>query len=319
MNPWSPVAPCTPQDCLAGTAPSVGRVRRWSRYAAAAGVVLAGLVLTAPVMRLPAPHRHRAVRWWARAITGAFGVRTRISGVPATAPAGGMLLVANHVSWLDVLLAAAVRPGRMLAKAEVRRWPVLGRLAAAGGTLFVDRHRLRGLPGTVAGITAALRGGSTVVAFPEGTTWCGRPGGPFRRAVFQAALDAGVPVQPVAVGYRLADGTPTTVASFVGEDTLLASVRRVAGARGLVAEVTVLPPIPAGAHRDRRDLARAARAAVDGATDGTEADTTAQGSAGQGRCGWEASAPVRSSHTRSRSAARSVPTDRTLWGTVALK
>lgn len=143
-----------------------------------------------------------------------------------------MLVVANHVSWLDVLLVAAVCPGRMLAKHEVSGWPVVGRLARSRGTLFIDRERIRSLPGTVAAIARALRDGETVVAFPEGSTWCGREAGRFRPAVFQAALDAGAPVRPVAIRYRLAGGEPTTVPAFVGDDTLTASLRRVVAARG---------------------------------------------------------------------------------------
>jgi hypothetical protein len=98
-----------------------------------------------------------------------------------------------------------------------------------------------------------------VTAFPEGSTWCGRAHGHFRRAVFQAALDAGVPVQPVGLRYRQEGGAPGTAAAFVGEDTLLASLWRVARARGLVAEVEIRPLIAPGTHPDRRTLAAAAQ------------------------------------------------------------
>jgi 1-acyl-sn-glycerol-3-phosphate acyltransferase len=180
--------------------------------------------------------------------------------MPPRAPEG-VLVVSNHVSWLDILLVGAVCPGRMLAKREVAGWPVIGRFAVRGGTLFIDRERIRTLPDTVAEIAGALRGGATVVAFPEGSTWCGREEGRFRPAVFQAALDAGVPVRPVSIRYRLAGGEPTTAPAFVGDDTLLASVRRVVATRGLTAELTVDQEIPAGAHADRRALAGAVRRA----------------------------------------------------------
>ncbi|MDI2128084.1 lysophospholipid acyltransferase family protein [Yinghuangia seranimata] len=183
---------------------------------------------------------------------------------------GGVLVVANHVSWLDVAAVAAVRPARMVAKREVGGWPVLGRFVALGGTLFVARDRPRALPGEVAALAGTLRGGSAVAVFPEGSTWCGARMGGFRRAVFQAALDADVPVRPLAVAYRGADGEPAHVAAFVGDDTLGASVWRVAGARGLSVEVRVLPAIPAGAHQDRRGLARAAEHAVRAAVPGAE-------------------------------------------------
>ncbi|MGC3005419.1 lysophospholipid acyltransferase family protein, partial [Streptomyces sp. G35A] len=166
----------------------------------------------------------------------------RVRVVGSAVPTGGLLLVANHISWLDVPLLAAVRPARMLAKSEIRRWPVAGALAARGGVLFIDRDRLRALPDTVARIAGVLRDGAAVAAFPEGSTWCGRAQGHFRRAVFQAALDAAVPVQPVRIRYRDPTGAPATAPAFVGDDTLLASLWRVASVRGLTAEVEVRAP-----------------------------------------------------------------------------
>ncbi|WP_233221538.1 lysophospholipid acyltransferase family protein [Streptomyces carminius] len=243
----------------------VGPLRRAARRVALFAVLAAGVVALPAVRRRAPERRARLVRRWAGAVAAAAGVRVRVTGVPA---AGPVLVVANHVSWLDVPLLAAVAPGRMLAKREVGDYPVVGPLAARGGTLFIDRERLRALPETVGALTRALRAGSTVAVFPEGSTWCGRERGAFRPAVFQAALDAGVPVQPVALRYPPVGGRPgvpadrATQAAFVGDDTLVASLRRVVAARGLVAEVTVLPPLPAGAHPDRRALARAAQRAV---------------------------------------------------------
>lgn len=177
-------------------------------------------------------------------------------------PVCGELLVANHISWLDIALLAIVRPSRMVAKREVGQWPVLGRFVARGGTVFVARDRPRSLPGDVAAIAAALRTGSSVGVFPEGSTWCGARQGLFRRAVFQAALDAGAAVRPVVVGYVGPDGGPARAAAFVGEDTLAASLWRVAGVRGIVAEARVLRAIPPGEYRDRRELAAAAQSMV---------------------------------------------------------
>ncbi|MEU4000435.1 1-acyl-sn-glycerol-3-phosphate acyltransferase, partial [Streptomyces fungicidicus] len=108
-------------------------------------------------------------------------------------------------------------------------------------------------------LATTLRGGAAVAVFPAGSTWCGRAQGRFRRAVFQAALDAGVPVQPVRIRYRGVRGTPATAPAFVGDDTLLASLWRVASARGVVAEVEVRDALPPGRHTDRRALSLAAQ------------------------------------------------------------
>jgi 1-acyl-sn-glycerol-3-phosphate acyltransferase len=222
------------------------------RLTAVLGLVLAGIVASPFSGRIPVG----AVRRWCRWIVRAAGVRVRVTG--GAPPAGGVLLVANHISWLDIPLLAVVRPARMLAKQEIRRWPLAGPLVARGGAVFIDRDRLRALPETVDRLAGTLRSGAAVGVFPEGSTWCGRAQGRFRRAVFQAALDARVPVQPVRIRYRLTDGSATTLAAFIGEDSLLTSVWRVVTARGLVAEVEVHPAIAPGTHPDRRSLAGAA-------------------------------------------------------------
>ncbi|MEI7033421.1 lysophospholipid acyltransferase family protein [Streptomyces pratensis] len=263
---WLPAAPCTPGGC----ARHAGAVRA---PLPAALLLLAGCTLTlvgallAPLAALlGAPARRWLARGWARAVLRAFGVRVSLRGRPAQPPTGGELVVANHVSWLDVPLIASVLPGRMLAKSEIGRWPVLGPLAALGGTLFIDRERLRALPTAVRTIAGALRSGSRVVVFPEGSTWCGRgTGGVFRPAVFQAAIDAGATVRPVRIAYRTASGAgqrPARAVAFVGDDPLAASLWRVVRAAGLTAEADVLAPIPAHGEPGRRALARTARAAV---------------------------------------------------------
>ncbi|MGW7305810.1 lysophospholipid acyltransferase family protein, partial [Streptomyces sp. NPDC054835] len=124
-------------------------------------------------------------------------------------------------------------------------------------TLFIDRDRLRSLPGTVGAMSCVLAGGGRVVVFPEGSTWCGRGGGAFRPAAFQAAVDTGSDVQPVRIAYR-----PVGPAAFVGDDTLGASLWRIATARRLVADLWISDPLSSTHHPDRRALARAAETAV---------------------------------------------------------
>ncbi|MGW7545004.1 lysophospholipid acyltransferase family protein [Streptomyces sp. NPDC054770] len=253
MSVWLPSAPCTPGACVERAGSLTALPRAVLRFAAVVALMLVAIVLLPLGGRIPAEW----VRRFSRTLVRAAGVRVRITG---SAPgAGGVLLVANHISWLDIPLLAAVRPARMLAKKEIREWPVAGALVAGAGVLFIDRDRLRALPDMVGRIAGALRQGAAVVAFPEGSTWCGRAQGRFRRAVFQAALDAGAPVQPVRLRYRLEAGAASTVPAYVGEDTLLASLWRVVTTRGLVAEVEVRPLIAAGSHPDRRTLARAAQ------------------------------------------------------------
>lgn len=266
---WEPRSPCG-AGCLpsAGSVPAVGAVRRAARLVAVVVVLAAlGCVLVSLPWR-PARSGERALRRWFRIALAALGVRAQVSGGDRFGPREvGALVVANHESWLDVLALGAVQPLRMVCRSDVRGWPVVGVLAARAGTLFLDRHRLRPLPGTVAAITGLLRGGASVGVFPEGTTYCGTTTGEFRPAAFQAALDAGALVCPVAVRYRVAD-VPTTAAAFVGDAVLWRSVTAVAAVRGLVVEIRVLPVLdaadPRWAATDRRALAAAADAAVRG-------------------------------------------------------
>ncbi|MCB8901770.1 MULTISPECIES: 1-acyl-sn-glycerol-3-phosphate acyltransferase [unclassified Streptomyces] len=266
LSPWLPTAPCTPGHCAAhpesahrrsgADADPAGVVRAVVRLIAGLGTVLLGLLLAPPAGLLPAATRLALVRYWMRVVVRAFGVHVRYEG-PA-APAGGpLLVVANHVSWLDIPLIAAVLPGRTVAKSEVRRWPVLGTLAALGGTLFIDREGIMALPGTVRTMSGVLAGGGRVVVFPEGSTWCGRERGRFRPAAFQAALDAGCAVQPIRLDYR-----PTDAAAYVGADPLGSSLWRVVSARRLTAVVRLREPLPGALYPDRRALAAAAQRAV---------------------------------------------------------
>ncbi|GAY12317.1 1-acyl-sn-glycerol-3-phosphate acyltransferase [Pseudonocardia sp. N23] len=262
-SPWPPYSPCGP-DCLPpGARPA--RLRA-ARRTVALLAVIAAAVATLPLVALFGRRAtDRAMRRTSRAALRAAGVELRVTGGERFADDGGVLVVANHLSWIDVLALGAVQPVRMIAKREVGDWPVVGRIAARSGALFVDRAGLRSLPAVVDDTADALRAGSAVGVFPEGTTWCGSAAGPFRRAPFQAAVDAGVPVRPVTLELRLADGRPTTAASFVGDETLADSLRRVLALDGLVCELTLHPLLRPGPGEDRRVLAARARRVVTGA------------------------------------------------------
>ncbi|MEV7085272.1 lysophospholipid acyltransferase family protein [Streptomyces sp. NPDC093085] len=302
MSAWLPTAPCTPHDCARHRGPAAGAAVGAARLLAGIPLVLCGALLAPLLAALDGAVRDRLTRRWSRAVLRAFGLRLTVrveraeraerdgrdehaAGAPGAgdtrtgdatvtdiagaadllAPRGaGVLVVANHISWLDIPLLAAALPGRMLAKSEIRRWPLMGALAARGGTLFVERERLRALPGAVRTLAGALSEGSRVIVFPEACTWCGQERGPFTSAVFQAALDAGAAVLPVRLAYRAPDGTTSGAPAFVGADTLPASLWRVVTAGGLTAEITLLAPVPARSHTERRALSRTARNAVAG-------------------------------------------------------
>ncbi|MBU2670809.1 1-acyl-sn-glycerol-3-phosphate acyltransferase [Actinoplanes bogorensis] len=242
---WQPVSGCGDQ-CRDGgdrhATPGAGTLRM-----VALGFVLVGGMLLAPFLR------GLALRGVARAMLRVLGIRLVRRG-PALKP--GSLLVANHVSWLDILVLMAVAPMSLVAKGEVGGWPGIGSLAGLSGAIFIDRSRPKALPGTVAEVAAALRSGRTVAAFPEGTTFCGANQGRFRPALFQAAVDAGAPVVPASICYD------STAAAFIGDDTLFDSVRRVAALRSLTVTLVTAPALRPAPGADRRALARAAQSSM---------------------------------------------------------
>lgn len=187
---------------------------------------------------------------WSRQLLDVLGVRLRTTGTP---PAGG-LLVANHLSWLDVFAINAVAPTTFLSKDDVRRWPVIGWLAARVGTLFLERGSRLAAQRAREHLVGELRQGVRVCVFPEGTTSIGDHVLPFHGALFQSAIDAGVPVAPALLRYTGPDGRRTDAAAYVDGIDLWPCVRNIVGASGLTANVDFLPVI-ATASADRRHLA----------------------------------------------------------------
>jgi 1-acyl-sn-glycerol-3-phosphate acyltransferase len=221
-----------------------------------------------------APKRPAVVRAVTRALLAALGLPMVVRGKPRPG-----LLVANHISWIDIVAVMALEGDvRLVAKREVGAWPVIGRLAARQRAIFIDRESPRRLPAVVGEAAQALREGATVAVFPEGTTGCGVCPVPMRPAFFQSALDAGVPVTPVTLSFTAA-GQRSTVASFIGDETLLASLKRLAWARGLRLDVVVGAPFFPDAGADRRSLARIAANAIG---EGTRAAEIALARGGRG-------------------------------------
>lgn len=236
-HPWQPSSPCG-DSCLPQRPERVSAVRALTRWFMLVAVASSSLLL--PVVRLLPPDSRSVVhRGLARTALRGMGIRIAVSGrVEADR---GALVVAGHISWLDVLVLAAVTPGRFVARADLLSWPLLGGVARRAGVIPIERDRLRALPGTVATIRDRLVSGETVIAFPEGTTWCGRAFGRFRPALFQAAIDAERPVVPISIDYADASDATTTGPSFVGDEGIASSMARILRSRGLQAKVVVGP------------------------------------------------------------------------------
>ncbi|MCH9730806.1 MAG: 1-acyl-sn-glycerol-3-phosphate acyltransferase [Actinomycetia bacterium] len=257
---WLPQAPCDSRCIQAGHA-SPGPRAVVAVRALARSALLLLLLPVLPLLAVPVPGRSGFQRGCCRLLLRSLGIRITLSGEPIR-NVPGVLVVSRHVSWTDIFLIGAVIPGSFVTKAEMIGWPGLGVLARMMKVIPIDRANLRRLPDVVAAVADRLRAGKTVVAFPEGTTWCGLASGRFHPAMFQAAIDSRRPVQPLRLSYHHRDGSLSTAASYIGDDTLPSSLRRIITARRTIVGIRVgslqLP------GQCRRELAARCEAAVRG-------------------------------------------------------
>ena len=219
--------------------------------------LLHGLAVMATRFRsLDTAGRRHWIQQWSARLLQLLGIGLSASGAPR---AGATLVVANHVSWLDIAAIHATAPqARFVSKADVRHWPFIGWLVAGAGTLFVERASKRDALRVVHQIAEALRAGDMVTVFPEGTTGAGPVLLPFHANLLQAAVAMATPIQPVVLRYYEPGQTFSAATEFVGETSLLRSLWRVLCARGLCVQLDWLPA-QASAHADRRRLAAALR------------------------------------------------------------
>lgn len=208
------------------------------------------------------PFAHKLIRWWSTMLLRIFGLRSVRFGQPLADP---VLFVANHTSWIDIVLLHSQRAVCFVAKAEIARWPLVGWLAARAGTIFHRRGNASSLGAVMAVMVGRLRGGRAVAVFPEGGIEHELTGittvRTFHARVFQCALDAQVPIQPVALTYCRGGGV-WNGATFRHGEGFLGNFLRLLGEPPLQAEVHFLAPLTTPAENGRRALADAARSAI---------------------------------------------------------
>ena len=200
---------------------------------------------------------HWFVRWWSGVLMWIFGFRVRMSGTPLP---GATLLVANHVTWCDIELIHSQRMACFVAKSEIAGWPLVGWLAARAGTIYHKRGSTASLASVAQVMVERLREGLAVAVFPEGGTGPGDHVRTFHARIFQAAVDAGVPAQPVALRFSRG-GSMTTAVAFRDGEKFAMNFFRLLGEPRTLAEVIFLEPIvPEG--QGRRRMAEQARALI---------------------------------------------------------
>ena len=222
---------------------------------------LVGLVTILLVFpRLLPENRQQRVQVWSAKMLVCLGLELRVTGQPCAN--GPMLLVANHISWVDITALHAARLCRFVSKADVKHWPLIGALATGVGTLFIERESRRDAMRTVQHMAQSLREGDVLGIFPEGTTSDGTTLRPFHANLFQAAIAADAPVQPVALSFiDIASGQPTQAPGYINDDTLLVSVWRTLCTPGIAVVINFGEPQTAQG-RDRRTWSAQVREAI---------------------------------------------------------
>jgi 1-acyl-sn-glycerol-3-phosphate acyltransferase len=232
------------------------------RYTCIAGHLARGLLtagLLFPVVSRSI--RHWLIKGWCRGMLSILNVELIKRGGTIPRTGKGMIMVANHISWLDIHTINALQPARFVAKSEIGSWPVVGWLSKKVGTLFIRRDRRRHIATVNQGLSYALGMGDYIALFPESTTTDGSEVKPFHASLLQPAINAGVHVQPVAIRYLDRHGAVTLAPAFINNMSLGESLMQILRARRLKVEVTVLPPIHT-AGKTRREVAALAREAI---------------------------------------------------------
>ena len=197
----------------------------------------------------------RVIRWWSAGLLRVFGFRVRRYGTPLP---GAVLFVANHVSWIDIELFHSQLWVGFVSKAEVEKWPLVGWLASLGGTIYHHRGSQDSLHGVMHQMLERLQHGRPVAVFPEGRATSGEAIGVFHARIFQPAVLAEVPVQPVALRYG-SGGDAQTVVAFQRDEHFAGNFIRLLGEPGRIAEVHFLEPLAPAAEEGRRRMAESCR------------------------------------------------------------
>ena len=207
------------------------------------------------------PRAHAAVRWWSRGLLRVFGMTVQRHGRPLP---GGTLFVANHISWIDIVVLHSQHMMGFIAKAEIRDWPLVGWITTHAETIFLQRGNSDSLNGVMGQMAQRLRDGRAVAVFPEGGTRDGTALGPFHARIFTAAVEADATVQPVALCYGEACAAQAIVA-FGPRESFVANFVRLLGEPARPVSVHFLEPIRHAEHAGRRAIAQAARERVQAA------------------------------------------------------
>jgi 1-acyl-sn-glycerol-3-phosphate acyltransferase len=197
--------------------------------------------------------RDRTISRWSAILLDILGVRLVAAAPPELSH--GALLVANHISWLDIFAIHAAKRVHFVSKHEVRHWPVVGWLAERAGTLFIQRAKKSDTARINQEMHALLHGGAWVAVFPEGTSTDGRRLLRFLPSLFQPAVDENLPVVPATLQYRTAEGAYTDAAAYADDISFGRSLWRILGEGEIVVRLNFGTPIRGNQRRELAEMA----------------------------------------------------------------
>jgi 1-acyl-sn-glycerol-3-phosphate acyltransferase len=209
---------------------------------------------------IDARFRRALKRRWSNQLLETLGIRLKVGAGKTAMPARG-LVVCNHISWLDIFVINALTPAAFVSKDDVKNWPLIGWLCAHTETIFLERGSRGAAQRTRETMIDQLHAGVHVAVFPEGTTTGGDRVLPFHAALFQSAIDADMPVIPIALRYVDRHGNPSRAPAYDGDITLWQCLRAIARSGGLTADLRVLEAIGTR-ENTRRELAAQCRDSI---------------------------------------------------------
>lgn len=186
--------------------------------------------------KLTQHEREARVHAWAQAMLRGVGITLVLQGRPVAQ--GPALLVANHLSWLDIVVMHASRYCRFVSKSDIKHWPLVGTLASGAGTLYIERASRRDAHRVVHHMVERLQLGEVLAVFPEGTTGDGITMKPFHANLLQAAISADAPVQPLALRFvDVGTGQTSFAPRYIDDDSIFVSIWQTLCVKELRAEV----------------------------------------------------------------------------------
>ncbi|MBL79045.1 MAG: 1-acyl-sn-glycerol-3-phosphate acyltransferase [Nitrosomonadaceae bacterium] len=222
--------------------------------------IISGLLQSAIYPYISKPSQKRMSKNWSTGLLSILSIKLRFSGTPPVNQSQPIMLVANHISWLDIYALMTICPSRFVAKAEIRNWPLLGWLSKNVGTLFIERTRNSDIVRINQDISHALTSGDLVAIFPEGTTSDGTTVKKFHASLLQSAVKTKASICPVAIRYHDTSGKISKAAAYVGV-SLLESLKTILKQPWIEVELIFSDPIKTNEH-NRQELARTSQKVI---------------------------------------------------------